>query len=117
MLQKIADEVNDDPSMEEDETLWTNFAEKFETKFTSASALEESRQEFKECCMKNNDVDEYIAIFEDLLTKIEYRRLDFGVVDKFKQGLKKWIVRKILEHDQWPATLDDWQEAARREVR
>ena len=67
--------------------------------------------------MKSDDVDEYIAIFEDLLTKIEYRQEDFGVVDKFKQGLKKWIVRKILECDQWPANLNDWQEAARREVR
>jgi hypothetical protein len=73
MLQNIADEVNNDPSLEEDESLWTDFAERFELKFTSASALEESRQEFEECCMKNDDVDEYIAIFEDLLTKIEYK--------------------------------------------
>jgi hypothetical protein len=89
MLRTIADEVNNDPNLEEDESLWTDFAERFELKFTSASALEESQQEFEECCMKTDDVDEYIAIFEDLLTKIEYKREDFGVVDKFKQGLKK----------------------------
>jgi hypothetical protein len=117
MLRKIVDEVNDDPSLEDDKRLWSEFAEKFELKFTSASALEESRQDFEECCMKNDDVNEYIAIFEDLLTKIEYKQEDFGVVDKFKQGLKKWIVKKILEHDTWPASLDEWQEAARREVR
>jgi hypothetical protein len=117
MLRNIADEVNNDPSLEEDKSLWTNFAEKFELKFTSASALEESRQSFEEYCMKNDDVNEYIAIFEDLLTKIEYKREDFGVIDKFKQGLKKWIVKKILERDTWPANLNEWQEVARREVR
>jgi hypothetical protein len=96
MLQKIADNVNDDPTLEEDESLWKDFTEKFELKFTSASALEEAQQEFEECCMKNNDIDEYIAIFEDLLTKIDYQQGNFGVIDKFKQGLKKWIIRKIL---------------------
>jgi hypothetical protein len=73
MLRTIADKVNDDPTLEEDEDLWTEFAEQFEIKFTSVSALEEARQEFEECCMKTDDVDEYIAIFEDLLTKIEYQ--------------------------------------------
>jgi hypothetical protein len=42
MLQKIADKVNNDLSLEEDESLWTHFAERFELKFTSASTLEES---------------------------------------------------------------------------
>jgi hypothetical protein len=41
--------------------------------------------------MKDNDVDDYIAVFEDFLTKIDYRHLDFGVIEKFKHGLKKWI--------------------------
>jgi hypothetical protein len=66
--------------------------------------------------MENNDVDKYIAVFEDFLTKIDYRWLDFGVIEKFKHGLKKWIVSKILAKDKWPTTLEEWEEAARREV-
>jgi hypothetical protein len=42
--------------------------------------------------------------------------LDFRVIEKFKHGLKKWIVSKILTKDIWPATLEEWEEAARREV-
>jgi hypothetical protein len=117
MLREIGEDIKDDPSLEDNEILWEGFAEKFELKFTSASALEEVRQEFQECHMKDNDVDEYIAIFEDFLTKIDYRRSDFGVIEKFKHGLKKWIVSKILSKDKWPTTLEEWEEAARREVR
>jgi hypothetical protein len=43
--------------------------------------------------------------------------LDFGVIEKFKYGLKKWIVNKILAKDRWPTTLEEWEEAARCEVR
>jgi hypothetical protein len=73
MLREIGEDIKDDPSLENNETLWEDFAEKFELKFTSASALEEARQEFQECHMKDNDVDDYIAVFEDFLTKIDYR--------------------------------------------
>jgi hypothetical protein len=117
MLYEIGEDIKDDPSLEDNETLWEGFAEKFKLKFTSASALEEVRQEFQECHMKDNDVDEYIAVFKDFLTKIDYRRSDFGVIKKFKHGLKKWIVSKILSKDKWPTTLEEWEEVARREVR
>ena len=117
MLWVIQEEVEDDPSLEEDKKLWKDFTERFEQKFTSASALEESRQDFEKYYMKTDDVDEYIAGFEDHLTKTGYNRREFGITDKFKHGLKKWIIQKILNRDRWPSTLDEWQEAARREVR
>ena len=66
--------------------------------------------------MKNDDVDEYIAGFKDLLTKIDYKQSHFGVIEKFKHGLKKWIVRWILARDKWPTDLKEWQEPARQEV-
>jgi hypothetical protein len=116
MLHKITEEVKDDPMLEDNETIWENFAEKFKLKFTSTSALEEACQNFQECHMENDDINEYIAIFEDFLTKIDYRQSDFRVIEKFKHSLKKWIVSKILAKDKWPTTLEEWEEAARREV-
>ena len=68
-----ANDIKDNPTLEDNETIWEDFAEKFELKFTSASTLEEARQEFQECHMETNDVDKYITIFEDFLTKIDYR--------------------------------------------
>jgi hypothetical protein len=73
MLHKIAEDIKDDPTLEDNETIWENFAEKFKLKFTSTSTLEEAQQQFQDCHMKNNDINEYIAIFEDFLTKIDYR--------------------------------------------
>jgi hypothetical protein len=73
MLHKIAEDVKDDPSLEDNETIWEDFTEKFKLKFTSASALKEVRQEFQECHMETNDINKYITVFEDFLTKIDYR--------------------------------------------
>jgi hypothetical protein len=46
MLCEIAEDVKDDLTLEDSETLWEGFVEKFELKFTSASTLEEACQEF-----------------------------------------------------------------------
>jgi hypothetical protein len=73
MLHKIAEDIKDDPTLEDNKTIWEDFAKNFELKFTSASALEEAHRQFQDCHMENNDVDEYIAIFKDFLTKIDYR--------------------------------------------
>jgi hypothetical protein len=73
MLCKIAEDIKDNPTLEDSKVIWEDFAKKFELKFTSASALEEAYQQFQDCHMKNNDINEYIAIFEDFLIKIDYR--------------------------------------------
>ena len=64
----------------------------------------------------NKDIDLYIAKFEELVTKIGWNRTDLGVLQKFQEGLIKWIAAAILDRDIWPETLDNWMEAACREV-
>ena len=64
--------MEDNPLLEEDEKLWKDFTERFEQKFTSASALEECCQDLKKYYMKTDNMDEYIAGFEDCLTKTGY---------------------------------------------
>ena len=67
--------------------------------------------------MTGDGIDEYIAKFENLLRKAEIPRTEVQTVEKFKDGLRKGILAKIYNRDTWPDDLDDWEEAARREVR
>ena len=67
--------------------------------------------------MKEDNIDEYIAKFENLLRKGEIPRDDVAALFRFKGGLRKGVHAAILKRDTWPTTLDEWQQAARREVR
>src|SRR5579863_7160779 len=66
--------------------------------------------------MKDKDIDLYVAEFEENLSKVGWSRTDFGVIQKFQDRLQKWIVSNVLNRDVWPETLEEWMEAAQREV-
>ena len=63
------------------------------------------------------DIDLYIAKFKELVGKVGWNCMDMGVLQKFQEGLIKWIAAQILNRDIWPETLDKWIEAAWWEVR
>jgi hypothetical protein len=51
------------------------------------------------------------------LDKAEIPRTEVGAIQKFKDRLRKGVLAKILQRDQWPTTIDEWQKNAQREVR
>ena len=67
--------------------------------------------------MEGDLIDEYITKFETLLSKGEIPRKEVGAIEKFKDGLKPGVLKGILIRDTWPTNIDEWEEAARREVR
>ena len=67
--------------------------------------------------MKEDNIDEYIAKFENLLRKGEILWDDVAALFRFKGGLRKGVHAAILKRDTWPMTLDEWQQSTRREVR
>ena len=66
--------------------------------------------------MKENDSDGYIATFETLIKKAGRDRDEVGHVDVFKQGLKTWLLQKVMARRPLPYTLDQWQWTAREEI-
>ena len=118
-LRELNDQLHINPGLRTDEVLWEEFQKKFNRKFTSASAIEEVQAEFENLRMDGEykDIDLYIAKFKELVRKVGWNRTDVGVLQKFQEGLIKWIVVAILNKDIWPETLDKWIEAARQEVR
>ena len=113
-LRELNDQLCIDPGLRTDEVLWEEFQRKFDCKFTSASTIEEARAEFENLRMDGEykDINLYIAKFEELVGKVGWNRTDIGVLQKFQDGLIKWIVVAILNKDIWPETLDEWIKAA-----
>jgi hypothetical protein len=66
--------------------------------------------------MQNLDINTYNATFACLASTAEWEPDAKGMVDRYHQGLKSNIHRKILERKLWPTDMKGWMEAARKEV-
>jgi hypothetical protein len=106
-----------DPIGKNKEVLWDELKDGFVNAYTHTGRVEQARMDLGKLEMESNQIDEYIAKFENLLKKSEIPRTEVGAIQKFKDGLRKGVLTKILQRDQWPEKIDEWQEYARREVR
>jgi hypothetical protein len=100
-----------------DKHLWMEFGQDFRRAFADTASEQRAYGELANCTMGTNTIDEYIARFEHLLQKAGWDRTSRGSLFQFKKGLDRRIHLKILQKEPMPAeTLDDWEEAARKEV-
>jgi Retrotransposon gag protein len=127
---KVEDWVNDqavqlrekvkrksDPIVKTEESLWEDLKDAFEDNYAYTGRIEQARSDLGRLEMSGDQIDEYIAKFENLLKRAEIPRGEVGAIEKFRNGLKKGLRVAILKRDDWPETLDEWEEKARREVR
>jgi Zinc knuckle len=89
----------------------------FENNYAHTGRMEEARANLTKLKMEGDLIDDYISSFENLLSRGEIPRSEVGAIEKFKDGLKYGVLATILRRDTWPTTIDEWEEAARREVR
>jgi hypothetical protein len=106
-----------DPIAKDDEVLWEDLKQAFENNYAHTGRMEEARADLVKLKMDGDHIDDYIAAFENLLSRGEIPRTEVGAIEKFKDGLKYGVLSTILKRDTWPTTIDEWEEAARREVR
>jgi Retrotransposon gag protein/Zinc knuckle len=105
------------PIARTDDSLWTSLQTSFKNAFAFTGQIEQAKTDLARLEMEGDDIDNYIAKFENLLRKAAIPRTDVRVMDDFTDGLKKWLHKEILREATWPTTLDEWEEAARRQVR
>jgi Retrotransposon gag protein len=91
-------EVLDNLQMPQDNIpiLWTQFCEEFEQQYMDSSRAEQARDELKKLKMKNNDVDAYVAKFEELARNANYNTGHAATVRIFMEGLNKETLKDIL---------------------
>ena len=66
--------------------------------------------------IKDNNINNYIAKFENLLARVEIPCDDVTALLKFKAGLCKGVYVAILKRETWPTKLNDWQQCTRNKV-
>ena len=67
--------------------------------------------------MKGWDIDTYIATFDRLVARAGWSASDKGIMEKFRNGLARWLALDIMrKYVDIPATLDEWKAAAKKEI-
>lgn len=117
LCKKVNGDDNRAPTHDDtgtDETLWEDFGAEFARAFTDTA--EEALARLNDLRMTGDDIEIYIATFEDLLDETECERNDRLMVDYFRQGLPTDLMRSIMKRETTPDTIDEWQSAARKEA-
>ena len=112
----LTDEVYQWGVASTNEWLWDDFILDFVRRFRDTGEEERSWALLQHLEMKENDLDGYIATFKTLIKKAGRDRDEVGHVDVFKQGLKTWLLQKVMARRPLPYTLDQWQWTAQEEV-
>ena len=95
-----------------DERLWNEVAASFLQRFADNLAKEKAQSLLCEGIkMKGEDIDLYIAEFEEAVRTAEYRFNVPQTIDTFTEGLPTGLYQKILKLDQ-PRSYDQWKQAA-----
>jgi hypothetical protein len=99
-----------------DERLWTEFAQDFLDAFGESASSERAYGELSRLELQGNRVDDYIAAFERLTKRAGWDRGAHGSVEMFKRGIPRGLTYVILQRDQVPHTIGEWQTALRNEL-
>ena len=66
--------------------------------------------------MQGEEVDQYISTYEQLIRRAGWDRTAHGSIEYFKKGIPRKMVVTILRRDQTPISINEWQEALRKEI-
>jgi hypothetical protein len=99
-----------------DETLWNEFEAAFLDAWKDSARVTTAEDQLNKLTMKGLDVDVYIATFTRLATAAEFELDSKALVGRFRSGLTERVHRRILNRENIPKTLDEWKEAARKEI-
>jgi hypothetical protein len=99
-----------------DETLWNEFEAAFLDAWKDSARVTMAEDRLNKLTMKGLDVDVYIATFTRLATAAEFELDSKALVGRFRSGLTERVHRCILNRENIPKTLEEWKEAARKEI-
>jgi len=94
-----------------DERLWTEVATSFLRCFADSLAKENAQSALWDGLkMKGEDIDNYVAEFEELVRMAGYRFNVPQMIETFTEGLPTGLYQKVLKFDR-PHTYEQWKQA------
>ena len=100
-----------------DERLWTEFEMAFQAAYQDTTQAQDAYTALMQLEMKGWDIDTYIATFDRLVARAGWSASDKGIMEKFRNGLARWLALDIMhKYENIPATLDEWKATAKKEI-
>ena len=97
----------------EDERLWGIFQSEFETAFTNTTKVQDAEAALEHIRIQQGEnIDQYIARFEDLMERAQWGDRDCGTINTFQRGLHEAMQKAIFLKDPILTTFTQWKEAA-----
>ena len=99
------------------EQLWGEFQVEFETVFTNTTKLQDAEVALEHIRIQQGEnIDQYIAQFEDLMDKAGWLERDRSTINTFWQGLHEPMQKAIFMKDPIPTMFTAWKEATCKEA-
>ena len=77
----------------------------FQSAFTNTAKEQDAYNKLMALRMQGNDVDSYIASFNNLVERSGWSLMDRGALEKFKHSLPQRIALRIMYRDTPPTTF------------
>ena len=91
---------------------WDSFEDVFRDAFTDTSEREDADNKLQSLHMKEGNLDQYIAKFNQLANLAERNNKTRGLIPLFRQGLPYRLAQACMNQSKWPKTIHHWQMAA-----
>jgi hypothetical protein len=99
------------------EALWIDVRDAFVAAYSDTAKVENAFAMLLHLRMNRGDLDGYIATFKHLAREAGYDTTNSATINMFAHGLDKPLLDKVLRRDAQPSTLQEWIDAAKREVK
>jgi len=117
MMKNMEDRLEStlNPMLETNEYHWDYFEDAFRDTFTDTSEREDADNKLQNLCMKEGNLDQYVAEFNRLVNLAERNDETRGLIPLFQQGLPYGLAQSCMNQSKWPETIHQWQAVAREE--
>ncbi len=117
MMKNMEDRLEStlNPMLETNEYHWDYFEDAFRDAFTDTSEREDADNKLQNLCMKEGNLDQYVAEFNRLVNLAERNDETRGLIPLFQQGLPYGLAQSCMNQSKWPETIHQWQAVAREE--
>ena len=116
-IDEMIDKRRFSPLKVDNERLWGIFQTEFETAFTNTTKVQDAEAALEHIRIQQGEnIDQYIARFEDLMERAQWGERDRGTINTFRRGLHEAMQKAIFLKDPIPTTFTQWKEAARNEA-
>jgi hypothetical protein len=95
-----------------DVRIWESFMEDMDRTFKDVNTKDQAITELMNLQMVGDQLDEYNTTFNHLLRKCGWNRDEQGTMQLYRRGLMASLLRRMLDQDDRPATLNGWQDLA-----